>query len=369
MSLGFEQAGFDVVAAVDVDPIHIATHRRNFPRCKSIIADLCTLSGDDLRRYAELGKRDIHVIFGGPPCGGFSIIGKRRIDDPRNQLLGHFARLVDELRPRYFVVENVEGLLLEPMTEILDEFLTRVQGAEYETVSPIQRLDASDFGVPQRRKRVFILGYRKRMPVPEYPPLPHSSEAGGAPPSPTVWDAISDLPSVDEFQSLLASDVYWGALGPTNSRYARILRGEIRDPEDLSHPREVNADGLTGCRRTKHKARTVRRFERTRPGRSEPVSRFYRLTRDGLCQTLRAGTGKTRGSFSAPRPIHPVHPRCITVREGARLHSYPDWFDFDKTNWHGFRQVGLSVPPLLGRAVGKAIHTAIESLLTGDDDD
>lgn len=358
MSLAFEQAGFDVVAAVDVDPIHIATHDSNFPKCKSIIADLSSLSGDDLRAHTELGEREIDVIFGGPPCGGFSIIGKRRVDDPRNELLGDFARLVEELRPRYFVVENVEGLLLEPMSEILEEFVRQVELAEYEIVSPIQVLVASDFGVPQRRKRLFVLGYRKGIAAPEYPKPLCSSNGDSAPAPPTVWDGISDLPNVQEFESLLDSDVYCGELEPTKGRYAKILRGETRDPEDLSHFREVDGDGLTGCRRIEHKPETVRRFERTRPGCYEPVSRFYRLTRDGLCPTLRAGTGKTRGSFSAPRPIHPFQPRCITVREGARLHSFPDWFRFHPTKWHGFRQVGNSVPPLLARAIGKSVRRA-----------
>ena len=157
MSLGFEQAGFDIVAAVDIDEIHAATHAKNFPGCKTLVADLSYLSGDALRSEAELQDNEIDVLFGGPPCGGFSIMGRRKVDDPRNKLLDHFARLVDELSPRYFVVENVEGLLMGTMTEVLDEFLSRVECAGYSTVSPIQRLFATDFGVPQNRRRVFIL--------------------------------------------------------------------------------------------------------------------------------------------------------------------------------------------------------------------
>ena len=368
MSLGFEQAGFDIVAAVDVDPVHIATHQRNFPACTSIIADLSSLSGDDLRVDAELGDREIDVIFGGPPCGGFSIIGKRRVDDPRNGLLGHFARLVGELRPRYFVVENVEGLLLGPMTDILQGFRKRIQLAEYETVSPIHTLTASDFGVPQRRRRVFILGYRKGLAPPEYPASLAGSDADGGQRCPTVWEAIGDLPNVDEVGSLLNGDVYFGELEPTDSWYAKTLRNETRDPEDLSDIRRRGRHALTGCGRILHNAATTQRFDETPPGCYEPVSRLYRLEMDGLCPTLRAGTGKAGGSFSAPRPIHPLHPRCLTVREGARLHSYPDWFDFHETKWHGFRQVGLSVPPMLGRAVAKEIHSALQHLVTGDED-
>lgn len=95
------------------------------------------------------------------------------------------------------------------------------------------------------------------------------------------------------------------------------------------------------------------------PGTTEPISRFYKLSYDGLCNTLRAGTDSARGAFTSPRPIHPSYPRVITVREAARLHSYPDWFRFHATKWHGFRQIGNSVPPLLGRAVASGIIGAL----------
>jgi len=98
------------------------------------------------------------------------------------------------------------------------------------------------------------------------------------------------------------------------------------------------------------------RFTQTLPGKTEPISRFYRLDPDGICNTLRAGTPSSRGAYTSPRPIHPYLPRCITVREAARLHSYPDWFRFHVTKWHGFRQIGNSIPPLLAKAVAKEIR-------------
>jgi len=97
----------------------------------------------------------------------------------------------------------------------------------------------------------------------------------------------------------------------------------------------------------------------TEPGCYEAVSRFQRLEKDELAHTLRAGTGPARGSFMAPRPIHPVEARCITVREAARLHSFPDWFSFHPTKWHAFRQIGNSVPPRLARAVAKCVRQAL----------
>lgn len=358
MSLGFEQAGFRIVTAVDVDPIHIATYSENFPDCTTIQADISELSGEELRSRADLDGRAIDVVFGGPPCGGFSLMGRRRPDDPRNELLGHFARLVEELNPCYFVVENVEGLLGQPMTIHLESFRKRVREAGFGIVDPIQILDASNFGVPQRRQRIFIIGYQSSLPAPEYPIPPFTDDDDRACHHPTVWDAISDLPNIDEFDILFETDVYRGELAPAKSRYAKILRGEIRDPEDFSRVRERDGS-LTGCSRSRHTSDTVRRFAAAKPGTREPISRFSRLTRDGLSPTLRAGTDAKRGSYSAARPIHPVHPRCITVREGARLHSFPDWFAFHNTKWHGFRQVGNAVPPLLARALAMAVKCAV----------
>ena len=97
LSLGFEQAGFDVVASVEIDPIHCAVHEYNFPYSTTICADVKNLSGADIRTKAKLGDRDIDVVVGGAPCQGFSLIGKRSFDDPRNQLISHYVRLVGEL--------------------------------------------------------------------------------------------------------------------------------------------------------------------------------------------------------------------------------------------------------------------------------
>lgn len=353
MSLGFEQAGFEIVAAVDRDPIHVQTYKRNFPGCPTICGEIGDLSGDTIRELAGLGSTSIDVLIGGPPCGGFSVIGAREPDDPRNALLLDFARMVGELRPKYFVTENVPGLLSERARATLDLFVHRVGECGYAVVEPIRTCDASGFGVPQRRVRVFVLGFRLNMPSPRYPRS--DSADSDRIRRPTVWDAIGGLPDVDSIPELLKTDVYQGPLGPS-SGYAKILRGLVRDPEDES-PRQLQpGDGLTGCLATVHRPDVVRRFAATEPGGREPISRFLRLSKEGLCPTLRAGTDGRRGSYTAPRPIHPVHPRCITVREAARLHSYPDWFRFHPTKWHGFRQVGNSVPPRLARAVANEVR-------------
>ena len=353
MSLGFEQAGFDVVAGFDADERSLRAYARNFPHAAARQTDLRKVSGDVVRTLAGIGHRTVDVVFGGPPCQGFSLMGKRSPDDPRNSLIFDFARLVRQMRPRYFVMENVTGLMSGSCREHLESFLRRVKRAGYNVTAPIAVLDACGLGVPQRRKRVFVLGARRGETQQQYPKSNGQSLA-----SPTVWDAIGDLPNVDDFPGLLEADVFGGALDKP-SDYAAILRGEAVDAADRSRPPRRNSTGLSGCARTQHRPETVARFAATEPGTSEPVSRFYRLAKVGLSSALRAGTGPDRGSFMAPRPIHPVHPRCITVREGARLHSFPDWFSFDSTKWHGFRQIGNAVPPLLARAVANSLMKAL----------
>jgi DNA (cytosine-5)-methyltransferase 1 len=350
LSLGFEQAGFDIAAAVELDPVHCATHEYNFPRTTTICAGVERLSGLEIRHRAGLKSEDIDVVFGGAPCQGFSMIGKRTLDDPRNHLVFHFVRLVKELSPKYVVFENVRGLTIGKHVQFLNELVGALQAAHYDVLLPYQVLNAASHGVPQDRKRLFLMASRKGLELPRYP------APAKAPVS--VWDAIGDLPDADRFEALNHRDEV-AAKWATKSGYARRLRGLESDPEDFGYAREFDPNLLTSSRRTDHTAESQRRFLETEHGDTEAISRFRKLPPDGLCNTLRAGTDSARGAFTSPRPIHPFLPRVITVREAARLHSYPDWFRFHTTKWHGFRQVGNSVPPLLGRAVASSIIAAL----------
>jgi len=265
------------------------------------------------------------------------MIGKRDISDPRNTLISEFCRLVAELKPRYFVMENVAGLMSSTSRCILEGALERLRVEGYSWVTPIQVLDAQNFGVPQRRKRVFVLGYRADERPPKYP-VARSCDV-------TVWDAISDLRELGSRRKLFSSDVFVGRLGSPTS-YSVSLRAKDQ------------ATQLTGCLLCRHRREVTLRFRQTRPGKTEQISRFARLKKTAVAPTLRAGTPPSHGSFTAARPIHPTQPRCITVREAARLHSFPDWFQFHHTQWHGFQQVGNSVPPRLARAVADCVRRA-----------
>ena len=349
MSLGFEQAGFDIAAAVEIDPIHCATHEYNFPDAATICASVIDLSGDEIRRRANLGNRDIDVVFGGAPCQGFSLMGKRVFDDPRNQLVFHYVRIVRELNPKYCVFENVKGLTLGKHAQFLEELITALGDAGYDVLTPYQVLNAADYGVPQDRRRLFLVCTRKGLKSPNYPEPQHNRI--------TVEEAIGDLPNADSFDELHRTDsvlTKW----ETNSSYARKLRGFDPDSDDYSYQRKFLPDLLTCSLRTEHTDSSRSRFEATQPGKTESISRFRKLEPHGICNTLRAGTDSARGAHTSPRPIHPFFARVITVREAARLHSYPDWFRLHTTKWHGCRQIGNSVPPLLARAVASELLKA-----------
>lgn len=350
LGLGFESAGFDVAAAVEIDPVHCATHEFNFPDCATICRDVRGLRGADVRRMAGIGGRDIAVVFGGAPCQGFSLIGKRLLDDPRNALVAHFVRLVSELRPACFVFENVPGLAVGGHRAILDETIAAFERGGYRVRAPFRVLDAAEFGVPQNRRRLFLLGARADLEPPEYPP-PRGARV-------TVSEAIGDLPEADRFPELAKRDWTRAEFGAP-SAYARRLRGLANAPGDFGYRRRFDRALLTSSRRTAHTEASRARFAATPFGKTEPVSRFRKLDPDGLCNTLRSGTASDRGAFTSPRPIHPRSPRCITNREAARLHSYPDWFRFHVTKWHGFRQIGNSVPPLLAQAVAERVMAAL----------
>jgi DNA (cytosine-5)-methyltransferase 1 len=349
LSLGFEQAGFDIVASIDIDPIHCAAHKFNFPNCATVCQSVIDTTGAELRRRAGIGRRDLDIVIGGAPCQGFSLIGKRALDDSRNQLVHHYVRLVMELNPKYFVFENVKGLTIGKHRRFLQEIIEAFRAGGYDVVADYKVLNAADYCVPQDRRRLFLMGARAGLPLPSYP-----QPTGRT----TVGQAIGDIPDAETFPELWERDWTKAKFGKP-STYAAFLRGTTDDPHDFGYRRRFDPSLLTGSLLTEHTALSRKRFAATVPDGVEPVSRFKKLALEGICNTLRAGTASDRGAFTSPRPIHPTIARVITVREAARLHSYPDWFRFHATKWHGFRQIGNSVPPLLARAVGGQIMKAL----------
>ena len=360
LSLGFEQAGFDIAATVEVDPVHAAAHKFNFPYSMTLPRSVVGLSGDELRRLANAGSRPVDVVFGGAPCQGFSLIGQRALDDPRNALVGEFVRLVAELDTKFFVFENVKGLTIGKHRQFLEELVGALRDRGYRVRTPWQVLNAAHFGVPQNRERLFLIGARSDMPLPEYPKPLVLGAGPDSSPGPRCQDALEDLPEAEAYSELRRSDEVqsdaWGSPSP----YAEQMRCVDDDAWRYGYRREWDSNLLTASARTAHTAISRRRFAETPPGTVEPVSRLFKLSRRGLSNTLRAGTDSARGAFTSPRPIHYAKPRCVTVREMARLHGFPDWFRFHRTKWHGARQIGNSVPPPLARAVAACVLQAAD---------
>lgn len=366
MSLGFEQAGFDVVAAVEIDPIHAATHAFNFPDCTVIPRSVKELSGREIRERSGIGDRPVDVVFGGPPCQGFSLIGQRLIDDPRNSLVSDFVRIVKELDARYFVFENVKGLTLGKHKRFLDEVMASFEAAGYDVVKNWRVLNACNYGVPQDRQRLFLMGAKRGLRVPQYPEAITAKPGGKAaqhlPPAPTCREALGDLPDAEAFKQLRHTDEVETRKWGKPSAYARLMRCLDSDGWAWGYQRQWNPALLTSSMRSEHTELSRERFAATDPGSVEPISRFFKLPPEGVANTLRAGTDAARGAFTSPRPIHYQWNRCVTVREMARLHGFPDWFRFHETKWHGARQVGNAVPPPLARAVASSILSATGTL-------
>ena len=372
LSLGMEQAGFDVLAAAELDPIHALTHRFNLPQtavlCRDLSDEPVVKVASALMDAAKVAARTHHAdelveldaVVGGPPCQGFSVGGVRDAEDERNGQFLRFVDLVVALQPKVFLLENVSGLLEPRFESLRKEALRRltVDGG-YEVTGFDEPVSAVEFGVPQRRRRVLVLGSR----IGAAPNLVADETAARV----TVGDALAGLPDLRSYFALLSTDEVplkiddLARLRTVRSVYARTLAGLELADNDLSWPRVHNAVLLTNSLRTVHKPKSIQRFRKTPQGGVEKISRLYRLDPETQARTLRAGTGSDRGSHTSPRPIHPEKARVITVREAARLHGYPDWFRFHGTNWHGHRQVGNSVPPPLAAAAGRALIRALGS--------
>lgn len=360
MSLGLEAAGFDIAVAIEFDAVHSVVHHFNFPYCETICKDISKVETNEI--ISALKKRgyrqDVDLIAGGPPCQGFSHIGKRQLDDPRNQLVFQYLRIVKEIKPKYFIFENVPGIGSGEHKKFLEELLSEFKNLGYDLSLPVQILDASVYGAPQKRRRLIIIGSRLDVVKADYPKPDHSVKPqvhglfeNSVLIGNTVADAISDLEKIPAYTGT-DKGIQPNQLDYVNfrSNFDIIPKGFYK----RCHIRSINPM-IMGHVGSVHTEESTQRFRNSPSNETEPKSRFFKLSPNGFCNTLRAGTNSDKGAYTAPRPIHYSIPRCITVREAARLHTYPDWFQFHKTIWHGFREIGNSVIPLLAYKLGLQI--------------
>ena len=357
-ALGAASAGFEVAASVDVDADLLSCHSDNFPAVSVLLADLLEVSPGEV--LAECGRRadEIAGVLGGPPCQGFSRIGRRDQSDPRNRLVGRFFDYVRHINPPFFIFENVPGILDTSFRDVLAKGLSQVAG-HYRVLGPTL-LDASQFGVPTTRKRVLVFGFRRsRKDVFNPAEVPAIRRR-------TVRDAILDLPEPDTTMAPGDNGRYWARYSKNDrlSDYAAIMRNPPPPGLGSQFVRQACSKGLvSGLQPTRHTAPVIRRFATVSPGRCDLVSRFPRLRWEHPAPTLRAGTGTDRGAYQAARPIHPLADRVITVREAARIQGFPDWFQFHRTKWHSFRMIGNSIPPLMAAQLLLRVRQAIKGLL------
>lgn len=342
LSLGAARAGLPPKLAVELDEHAAAAHSKNFPKCRTAKLDLSKIDSGVLRDLFS-GRPDL--VIGGPPCQGFSYIGKRNQSDPRNDLLDRYFQVVADLKPRAFMMENVPGLLDKSCIQVLERALCRVS-ANYKILAPTV-LDAADFGAATRRKRVIVIGYDPSDV--DHVSFDQINKFRCAPA--TVGQALVGLPEPG------STDV--AKIRLVDEPYVKFINRKSVDVGDSGKLKALYGGHVSGFSATQHSEKVQRRFADTAQGKTEKTSRFFRLSATEPARTLRAGTGSDRGSFQSARPIHYLSPRVISVREAARIQGFPDWFDFHPTKWHSHRMIGNSVNPLFAEAVLNSIANSL----------
>lgn len=338
LSKGFMDAGYHIIAGVDNDQAALNTFKLNHPGAKAMNADLSKQETfDEILRVA--GKRSIDVIIGGPPCQGFSLSGPRNFDDKRNQLYLAVFEMVKQFKPKGFIIENVPGMATLYNGEIHAEITKRFKALGYNVESKV--LCAADYGVPQMRKRLIFMGVRSDLGHPEFPkPVVDAKHYV------TCREAISDLPPrINE----LGTEVDEYIMDPI-SEYQKKMRGNMT----VLH----NHVATNHTQMVKDTIALV------------PQGGNYKDLPEGVGESRKFHEAWTRYHGDKPsrtidtghrNHFHYEYNRVPTIRENARLQSFPDDFVFLGTRTQQNRQVGNAVPPLLGYHLGMALKKAIES--------
>lgn len=357
LSEGLSQAGFDPRVAVDFDANALKTYAANHPAAEVVHSDIANVTGAQLKELAK--TNDVDLVAGGPSCQGFSTHGKRIQDDPRNFLFKHFVRIVDEVRPKMFLMENVKGML----TFSKGYFRKQIEEA-FEQIGyrcAFSTVCAADFGVPQLRHRVLFIGTRLDQAELSFPKQTHGHDRT---PYVTVADAIGDLPMIKRDYTNNAREY---ASGPQNSYQSYLRAGAGKTlTMHTSAPLSEQAQRL---------ANHIGRGEglRSVPSRWLPA-RFQKmrtistgaLRRD--CTTLYHRLDPNRPSYTitcyfrnvASGPfLHPYEDRSLSFREAARLMSFPDRYKFVGTNFT--RQIGNAVPVLMAKAIGQELLKSLRN--------
>lgn len=332
LSYGFMQAGFDVVLANEIDESIAMSYSKNHPNTKMINEDITKLDIEEIfKSYAN----SVDVIVGGPPCQGFSQKGKRKtIHDERNFLFRYYFKVVEFVKPKYFLIENVPNILTTENGLFKNEIITLFESIGYIVNCAV--LKASDYGVPQDRKRAIIIGRLGK----NRPSLPKQKNNAV-----TVYDAISDLAFLNSGEGNEKQNYK----NSPSTNYQKTMR--------------QNTKFLYNHVATKHSKEAIKKLELIPQGKGKEVLPSSMLTKSIYSGTwsrmLYDGQSVTITTrFDTPssgRFTHPILNRCITVREAARIQSFPDDFIFYGSKSSQMKQVGNAVPPLMGKAIAEEI--------------
>lgn len=347
LSEGFRQAGFRVLAGNDIDPYAAETFSATHREALFLPGPIEAIKASQLLKAAGIAKGELDCLLGGPPCQGYSVYNHQRgMHDERSHLFREYLRIVDGLRPRWVVMENVTGITSIANGMVVKAILANLRALDY-VVEPFV-VRAEEYGVPQERRRVLFIGNRVGLPIPAL----ETTHGRGLRPFTSVWDAIGDLPKLGNGEGV-----------PDGACY--------RTEPKCDYQREMRKSsvGVLNHSAPKLSAINLARMEHIPEGgswrdipihllpkgmkkakRSDHTKRYGRLERKGLASTILTKCDLHWGAY-----IHPEQDRSLTVREAARLQSFPDWFEFKGPRTEQYIQVGNAVPPVLGRHVAREI--------------
>ncbi|PZV09903.1 MAG: DNA (cytosine-5-)-methyltransferase [Leptolyngbya sp.] len=357
-SLGFKQAGYEILFATDIDKSAIHSYKSNFPETNCLKTDIRELDFKKLLSDIGLTPGELDILIGGPPCQGFSTAGSRFWDDPRNSLLKQYIYSLQVIKPKWFLMENVEGLLTSGKGRYVHEAVKAFIECGYQI--RVEKIYSQEFGVPQRRKRVLILG--NRLGIDFNFPEPKAGAYGRIFrfSSVTLRHTISGLPepTINKQEKLIYTS-------PATSSWEKYLRGKAAEVTDhffcamtdlqlrrieALKPGQTMKDLPEELQHESFKKRANRRVMDGTPSekRGGAPSGLKRLFFDEPALTI---TGATTREF-----IHPVENRPLTIREAARIQTFPDDFSFLGNSTEKMQQIGNAIPPLIAHIFAEHIR-------------
>lgn len=368
---GVRLAGFEVCAAVEWDRFAVQTYEHNFPEVPLFSGDVhdflnpeSTVWSAEATRFDGISANDIDLLFGGPPCQGYSQIGTRLLDDPRNDLYLQYVRVLEALKPRVFMMENVPNMLLLAKGRFKRAVLQAFAEAGYSNCG-VSVVAATDYGVPQLRKRAIFFGIRDGLDFDvDAQSFLEAALTAEEQPLQTVDQAIGDLPKVTAIH-------YEDLTYPESGAASKILDEMRLDRDGLWYSKEYKQRAAGGRRRLlNHHTKEIQKRRKDLIAQLLPglkadslpkevwngarPEKWRRLHPDQPAYTILAQMHRDLSEW-----VHPKFERWITVREAARLQSFHDGFEFKSSEWQMLKQIGNAVPPLLARALAAAAERAL----------